>query len=347
MRDPGTGSPSRMIREAAEAPAAIARQIAANAALCRELGRRLRRSPPRFVVTCARGSSDHAASYAKFLFEARLGIVTASVAPSVGSIYRSPLRMPDTLFLAVSQSGRSPDLLALTEAARAGGAFTLALVNDEASPLARACDACLPLLAGPELSVAATKSCLAAMSAALQLFTHWSGDAGHERALAALPDQLAQAAGLDWSVAAPSFAATSDLFVVGRGPGLAIAQEAALKLKETAMLHAEAYSAAELMHGPIVLVGPGFPVLVLSQDDESRPSLVEATRRLLQNGADLFAAEPDPVAPARLPVVPGMHGATAPLALLQSFYGLADEVARRRGLDPDSPRHLRKVTETL
>jgi glucosamine--fructose-6-phosphate aminotransferase (isomerizing) len=336
-----------MAREAAEAPDVVAAQAVANAAACRELAARLRREPPRFIVTCARGSSDHAATYAKHLFELGLGIVTASVGPSVASVYRRPLALRGALFLAISQSGRSPDLLRFAEAAREAGALTVAVVNDAQSPLAVACEARLPLGAGPERSVAATKTCLASMSAVLQLAAHWAEDPALQAAHADLPDRMARARALDWGAAEAALAAASDTYVIGRGYGLAAAQEAALKLKETARMHAEAYSAAELMHGPLALIGDGFPVLVLSQDDETRAGVADATRRLEARGARVFAAEPDRASSHPLPVVAGVHPAAAPITLLQSFYGLAERVALARGLDPDRPPHLQKVTETL
>jgi glucosamine--fructose-6-phosphate aminotransferase (isomerizing) len=185
------------------------------------------------------------------------------------------------------------------------------------------------------------------MTAVLQLTAHWAEDLVLHAALADLPDQLTRARALDWSAAQETLAAAPDTYVVGRGYGLAAAQEAALKLKETARMHAESYSAAELMHGPLALIGKGFPVLVLSQDDETRASVADATRRLEERGATVFAAEPDRVSSRPLPVVGGIHPATAPITLLQSFYGLAERVALARGLDPDKPPHLRKVTETL
>src|SRR3954449_3667695 len=174
--NPGPTLPTLMAREAAEAPQAGARLLAANRDACRALGERLRRSPPHFVVTCARGSSDAAATYAKYLIEIGLGVVVASVGPSISSIYGGRPKMRDALFLAISQSGRSPDLLTLAEAARADGALTVALVNDTASPLAGLCEVVLPLAAWPERSVAATKSYLASLAGVLQLVRHWTGD---------------------------------------------------------------------------------------------------------------------------------------------------------------------------
>src|SRR5690606_14367129 len=156
--------------------------------------------------------------------------------------------MRDALFLAVSQSGRSPDILHLAQAGHDDGALTVALVNDMSSPLARTCEVVLPLHAGPEKSIAATKSFIAALAAGLQPVAHWSEDRRLLKALDTLPEALEQAAAMDWSAALSLMSEAEDLFVVGRGVGFAVAQEAALKLKETCGIHAEAMSAAELMH---------------------------------------------------------------------------------------------------
>lgn len=340
---PGT---TMMARETAEAPAVVGGQLAANAALVRALGERLRARPPALVVTCARGSSDHAATFAKYLIEIRLGVPVASAAPSVSSVYRARQKLDHALFLAISQSGRSPDLLACAEMARKGGAVVVALVNDEASPLAALAELCLPLHAGAERSVAATKSYIAALAALLQLTAHWAEDPDLLAALERLPGWLAAALEQDWRAALEPLASASDLLVVGRGPGFAIAQEAALKLKEAAALHAEAFSAAEIQHGPLELVREGYPVLAFRQEDASRDSVRSLLARLQAKGARVFVAEEGPPAPGRLPVPPAMDPACALLAMIESCYVLVDALAIRRGRNPDLPRHLEKVTET-
>jgi glutamine---fructose-6-phosphate transaminase (isomerizing) len=339
--------PTLMAREAAEAPQAVARLLVANDDACRALGERLRRAPPRFVVTCARGSSDAAATYAKYLIEIALGVVVASVGPSISSIYGGRPKMRDALFLAISQSGRSPDLITLAEAARADGALTVALVNDTASPLAELCEVVLPLNAWPERSVAATKSYLAALAAVLLLVRHWSSDSALDRALQRLPADLAMAAGRDWSAALPALTGAASLYVVGRGPGFGAVLEAAIKLKETCGLHAEAQSAAELMHGPMALAAPDFPVILFSQRDQALDGLIALARTLAGRGVPVIAA--GPVARHGTLALPGaddLHPFTQPIALVQSFYPLAEALARARGRDPDAPPHLRKVTET-
>src|SRR5215831_17660335 len=192
---------SQMRAEALEAPGAVARMLATNAARCAALSERLRRAPPPFAVTCARGSSDNAGTYAKYLFEIRLRLVTASVGPSISSVFGVAPQMKGAFMLAISQSGRSPDLLSLADAGRKAGALTVAMVNDTDSPLAKTAEVMLPLLAGPERSVAATKSYIASLAAVLQLVAHWSEDAELLTAVAELPEQLARAGALDWSAA--------------------------------------------------------------------------------------------------------------------------------------------------
>ncbi|HEY7610527.1 MAG TPA: SIS domain-containing protein [Alphaproteobacteria bacterium] len=339
---------SLMLREAREAPAAVARTLAANTGACRGLAERLRAAPPPFAVTCARGSSDNAATFAKYLFELRLGLVTSSMGPSIRSVYAAAPNMRGALFLAISQSGRSPDLLQLAQAAREVGAVTVAVVNDAASPLGEICESVLPLRAGSERSVAATKSFIAALAAVLQLYAHWRGDGDLLRALDRLPDDLEAAAHADWSAALALLARAEHLYVVGRGVGLAVAQEAALKLKEAAGIHAEAVSAAELMHGPLALAGADFPVLVFAQPDEAEAGLLELVQQLRGRNIPVILAARRPLAGVPvLPVSPAMNAQTAPVALIQSFYPLADAIARARGRDPDRPPHLSKVTETL
>jgi len=341
-----TPEATRMFLEAGQSSAIVAAQLAANAARVEAIGRRLRASPPRAVVTCARGSSDHAATFAKYLIETRTGVLTASAGLSVSSVYAATQAMDGVLYLAISQSGKSPDLLASVRAAKAAGAFTIALVNDVASPLAELVDEVVPLHAGPELSVAATKSYIAALSAIVQLVAAWTGDEDLKAGLADLPAGLAQAWALDWTPAVERLKLASNLYVLGRGVGFGVAQEAALKFKETCGLHAEAFSAAEVLHGPMALVKSGFPVLMFAQNDESRASVDEMARGLEARHADVLLARAGETSPGALPAL-GAHPAIEPILMIQSFYRMANALSVARGYDPDSPPHLNKVTETL
>lgn len=332
-----------MFREAAEAADVIAAQFARNHGVMETLAASLRAAPPPFVVTCARGSSDHAATYAKYLLETQLGVVVASASPSVGSVYAAPLQLRGALFIVISQSGKSPDLLRNAEAAKAAGARVLALVNVEDSPLAQLADTVIPLHAGAERSVAATKSYLASLAAVLQLAAYWKQDAALRSALDALPDALRQAWQADWSTVTEGLVEADNLFVLGRGLGLGAAQEAALKFKETCGLHAEAYSSAEVKHGPMALVGPGFPVLAFAQPDETGAGTRAVAEEFAARGAQVWLAG----AGGGLPVAASPHPLCAPLLTVQSFYRAINALALRRGHNPDLPPHLNKVTETV
>jgi glucosamine--fructose-6-phosphate aminotransferase (isomerizing) len=333
-----------MHQEAAEAPLAVERMLAANASAVARLAADLRKKAPRAVVTCARGSSDHAATYAKYLIETRAGVITSSAAMSVASIYDARPDMTGVLMLAISQSGRSPDLLASVGAAREAGARVVALVNDESSPLAEIAEVTLPLHAGPEKSVAATKSFITALASVAQLVAAWTEDHELGSALTALPVQLEQAWKADWSAAEPPLLKAQSLYVLGRGVGFAAAQEAALKFKETCGLHAEAFSAAEVLHGPMALIDQHFPLLMFAQDDASCEGVLSVADLFTERGAPVLLAGAQ--RPGALPFVAG-HPTVQPMLLIQSFYRLANDLSLARGLDPDNPPHLRKVTETV
>jgi glutamine---fructose-6-phosphate transaminase (isomerizing) len=347
-RTMGAVEDTLMFREAAESADVVERQFARNAGVVARLGEELRRTPPPFVVTCARGSSDHAATYAKYLFETQLGIVTASASPSVGSVYGATQALRGALYLVISQSGKSPDLLRNAEAAHAAGARVVVLVNVEDSPLARLADTVIPLHAGSERSVAATKSYLASLAAILQLGAHWKNEAPLLDALVALPGAMRRAWQADWSSLSEGLVPARNLFVLGRGLGLAAAQEAALKFKETCGLHAEAYSSAEVKHGPMALVGPGFPVLAFAQPDETGAGTRALAEEFRERGAPVWvAATGSHGGTDDLPLVASPHPACAPLLTIQSFYRAINTLALRRGHDPDLPPHLNKVTETV
>lgn len=339
-------SDSRMRAEIGEAPGAVERQEAVLAAPLADLVAQLKRRPPRVVVTCARGSSAHAATFGKHLIERYLGIPVAAAAPSVVTVYAEQLRLEGELFLAVSQSGRSDDLVEFARAAKQGGAVTAALVNATDSPLAAACDVVLPMEAGPELSVAATKTVVASMTALLRLAALWTGDAALARGVDRLPVRLARATELDWSEPLAALRETESLVAIGRGPTLSIAREASLKLKETSNIHAEAFSGAEFLHGPVSLVSHRYPILMFMPNDEASPGLERLAADLREKGAALHVAEPGPAGPGRLPALEPDCAEADAICLLQSFYGMAVRLAELRGVDVDRPRHLNKVTRT-
>ncbi|MBS0472760.1 MAG: SIS domain-containing protein [Proteobacteria bacterium] len=334
-----------MFAEAAEAPDVIARQLFSNSAQAAAIGRKLRQIRPLAVVTGARGSSDHAATFAKYLIETRTGVLTSSIGLSVASVYAAQPKFENVLFLAISQSGQSPDLLAAVESAKAGGATVVAIVNDDASPLAQLADEVLPLRAMPETSVAATKTYLATVSAIAALVAEWADDDALRQALHELPDLLRRAWACDWQIAVDMLAGEHNLYTIGRGFGFGAAQEMALKFKETCGLHAEAFSSAEVRHGPMALAKKGFPVLLLSQRDETRPGFLDLADRLNATGSRVLVAGFERPGAVTLPTIE-THSALEPILMTQSFYRMVEALARARGLDPDHPPNLNKITET-
>ena len=337
---------TRMFQEAASASDAVRAQLQHDAAAIAKIGAQVRRLAPRVVITCARGSSDHAATFAKYLIETRAGVLTASAAPSVSSVYGVSQDLRGCLFIALSQSGRSPDLLASVAAAKAAGATILALCNSPDAPLVAAADLVIELRAGVETSVAATKSYLATLAGLLRLVAAWTQHAALTSALEALPAMMDLSWALDWSTALPLLESADHLYVVGRGLGLGAAQEVALKCKETCGLHAEAFSSAELRHGPYALSGPGFPALLLAQRDGTQAGVETLGGDLAGRGVPVLMAGANASGATVLPTIEALPE-MAPLLLVQSAYRLIATLAVRRGFDPDHPAHLRKVTETM
>ncbi|PXA98709.1 aminotransferase [Nostoc sp. 3335mG] len=336
-----------MRREVDEIPEVVSRFLAQSAPTLDAAASRLRAEDPAVVVTVARGSSDHACSYLKYAIELTLGLPVASIGPSIASIYGQDLRLPKAVAIAISQSGKSPDIVGMAQSARRSGARTIAITNTANSPIAEASDFTIDLHAGIEQSVAATKTFATSVVAGLALLARWSGDADLGRAVAALPESLAAAVACDWSEMIPALDGHNALYVLGRGPGFAIANEAALKFKETCGIQGESYSAAEVMHGPVSIVTPGYPVLGLAARDAAEASVADMAHRLAGQGAKAFLTSDRPGAARRLPFAATGHPLTDPLALIVSFYGFVEALARHRGLNPDQPPMLKKVTETV
>lgn len=342
-----SASSTQMSREIREIPSVVARQLAEGMPLYREEGLRLRREKPRFLVTCARGSSDQATLFFKYLVETRIGIPVASVGPSVASIYSSDLSYEGGVCLTVSQSGGSPDLAGLQEAAGKGGARTIAVLNTVDSLVGNAAHTVLPILAGQELAVAATKSYVASLVTLLGLMAAWSEDGELLDAMRGLPDVLDQALGQDWSAALIPIASSRSLFTIARGPAAAIAGEAALKFKETCRLHAEAYSAAEVRHGPIALARDRFAAVLFASTDEGQASVNAAAKALVDAGASVFVTGLGGTSGTQLPSARTTHPLLDPVSQIVSFYSFVETLSVGLGENPDSPSHLRKVTKTI
>ncbi|WP_037546009.1 SIS domain-containing protein [Stappia stellulata] len=347
-----TGSATTQLRqETGEIPDRVAAQIADRRDAFAQAGAVLRRHDPQMLVTVARGSSDHAATYLKYLCEMTAGRPVASVGPSIASVYARNLQLTGAACISISQSGKSPDLIAFQDMARRARALTLALVNTSPSPLANGADTAIDIGAGPEHAVAASKSYVCSLSAMAGLVGAWTQSEALTTALAHTPDRLRAALSCDWSALVPAASTARSLYVIGRGPGFAIAQEAALKFKETCQIHAESYSSAEVMHGPIQLAANGLVALVFLSRDEARAGLLEAAARLAASGAQVFVADPlgeeQGQAITPLPCVAAAAPLLDPLCQITSFYRFIEHLAGALGFDPDAPQLLNKVTETL
>ncbi len=327
-----------MEKEAAQAPSVIKNQIIENQSIAAKIGAKLREIAPKSVMIIGRGSSDHAGVFGKYLIEIEAGVPVSSAAPSVASVYGKKLKLQDSLVIVISQSGRSPDIIAQAQMAKDAGAYCVALVNDETSPLGDIVDEVLPLKAGAEISVAATKSYLATLSALAHLVANWTENQELINALAELPAAMEEMIASPAQLTPASIANVKNMVVLGRGLGFAIAKEMALKLKEVSSIHAEAFSSAEFLHGPVTLVEQGLAILNCAVNDESATSHQEQIDEVIDRGADLVHLRQNDVI---------VHPRLAPLVVLQRFYLDVAKVAVSRGFNPDEPKGLKKVTRTL
>jgi glucosamine--fructose-6-phosphate aminotransferase (isomerizing) len=331
-------TPTIMAQEAAEAPARIREQLAANSSTIAAIVSQINQRAPKYVYMVGRGSSDHAGVFAKYLIEIEIGLPVVHSAPSIASVYNKQLQLTDALVLVISQSGRSPDILAQVAMAKAAGAMVVALVNDTTSPLAEQADFVVPLFVGPEKAVAATKSYLATLSALLQLVAVWSQQPELLNAVNALPELLLQAQALPAQLTAEGVANVKHGVVLGRGPGYAIAREIALKLKEVCGIHAEAFSSAEFLHGPVTLVKDQFAIIDVTVHDEAYAAHKAQINEVQSRGASLVHLDHGDLV---------THPRVLPLLVLQRFYLDVEAVARSRGVNPDAPPGLNKVTKTV
>lgn len=339
---------SRMLAESLEAPARVSEFLSSDRELYAGLGRRLRELNPAFVATIARGSSDHAANYAAYLIPQCTGRAVASIPPSVVTVLKAPLRLERQFVLAISQSGGSPDLLRALEAARKSGALTAALVNDASSPLARAAEVVLDQRAGAETSLAATKSALCTLAAIARLTAEWSEDGELKRGLSELPGALESAAASGMALDAGLLRGVSNVYVLSRGLGLSSALEISLKLKETCGIHAEAFSAAEVLHGPREIVGAGFLVIAIALSGSGRDDVLAAAAEMKAQGARVLVVAPKGAGPdsAELPELSDPR--LLPLAALQLLYPWIARTSKDLGRDPDRPKTLTsKVIKTV
>jgi len=342
-----TTSPSLMRQEVLEIPVAVERLLSLGTDKIQSAAMAVRALDPPFVVTVARGSSDHVCTYLKYATELLLGVPVASVGPSVASIYGASLKLGGSLCLSVSQSGQSPDIVEMAHAARRGKALSVAITNHMESPLAAAADYALDMRAGPEISVAATKTFVTSAVAGLLLLAEWRGDDDLRKAIHNLPKVLEIATAIDWPEVREAITPDRSLFTLGRGPVWAISNEAALKFKETCQIHAESYSSAEVLHGPVSIIDEGFPVLAFAAGDAAENAVVDIADQIASKGANVFVTSSRVKNAQAIAHCRTDHALTDPISLITSFYAMVEKVATARGINPDNPRHLKKVTETV
>ena len=337
---------THMRREIDEIPAAVARLAAPERRdALRAVAARLAALDPPALLTVARGSSDHAATYLSHAAGMALGLPVASFPPSLVTVHEAPLRARGLAALAISQSGKSGDLVATAGALERAGCPVVALTNTPGSPLARAASEVIDIAAGPERAVAATKSFVASIVAGLWVIAFWSGDRTLEGALRALPEALDRPdSGRGATEAVVALAEARSAVVIGRGPGLGLAHEVALKLIETCALPAAAYSAAEVLHGPSAILTAGHPVLALV----SRPvaATAQAVERLSAQGARVLTVGDGSAAESMDGGATG-HALVDPLLAMPALYRAIEARARGLGLSPDRPPNLTKETRTL
>ncbi|HEY7702962.1 MAG TPA: SIS domain-containing protein [Candidatus Limnocylindrales bacterium] len=305
------------------------------------------------VVIAARGTSDHAAIYAQYVLGVRHALSVGLGTPSVISLYGAQPRLDRSLVVGISQSGASPDVVAVIEAGRSQGAPTLAITNGPASPLAVAAETCIDLGAGPELAIAATKTYTTELLAIAALSAALSADPADAAALIAIPDAIEQTLGLEGTVEsmARDQAAADRLLVLARGYEYATAREWALKLKELARVFADPYSAADFEHGPLALLEPGVPVLATVRPGPTAAPLVALLERLrteLDADIAVVSDQADGLAQARWPLAlaAGTPEWLGPIVSIVVGQLHAMHLTRARGLDPERPRNLGKVTRT-
>lgn len=334
---------TKMRQEALQSAEVLALQWQRNTKLRETICAAWKQFDPYSFVTVARGSSDHAAQYFNYMVSLELGKLTTSLTPSLVTLYKKKLDCSRSLGVAISQSGKSPDLITSLASIKEQGGETLAMVNVEDSPLAKQAKHFYPLHAGAEISVAATKSFIASLYASASLIATVSDNKDLKQALPHMSQAL-EKPGAAWEKMLTTLQNCKQAMIVGRGLGFAIALEAALKLKETSHIQAEAFSAAEIKHGPQAVIEAGYPLIIFALRGPTKQAMLDLGQEMQQRGAQVMIVTDD-CGDCRYQVAP--HPDLDPLSAIHAFYLMAEELTRLRGLDPDNPRSLSKVTMTL
>lgn len=329
---------SLMFQEVSETPERFRIHAQHHVELYKDLAEQIRAFSPEYVYIVGRGTSDHAGVFAKYLIEVELGIPVSSAAPSVASIFGRSLDLKRALVIIISQSGRSPDVLAQARAAKKSGALCVALVNDDTSPLNGIADVFVPLLAGPEKAVAATKTYLCTLFSILNIVAHWKNDEKLQSQIKDLPDLMQDMQFADPQLRLDTLQSLRHCVVLGRAFGYAISREIALKIKEICAIQAEAFSSAEFLHGPISLLNKEMTIIDVSVFDESIAAHSEQITEIKKRGGKV----------ATLHVInANISPRLLPLLIMQRFYLDIEFIAQQMGCDPDSPVGLNKVTQTV
>ncbi|QLE78722.1 SIS domain-containing protein [Francisella sp. Scap27] len=338
-----------MFQEASSSFEKVANQLNLNQEIIKNIISQLKQRNIKRVITIARGSSDCVANFAKYLFETQLGFSVSSLPPSISTIYGKNIGDENTLAIAISQSGGSPDLRLALEGCKKAGCTTLAIVNKEASPLAEVADLVLPVRADEEKAVAATKSVITSLIALVNIIAEYKQDKELLNSLQLLPNVLEKALESNWQTAVEVLKKSKSMFIIGRGFGFPVVQEMALKLKETCGIHAEAFSGAEVLHGPFALMNKNFTTFTIMQNDVSAKGTCEIVSKMTGLGVNTIFASTENCADAKvhLAVDVRTHPILEPIVLLQEFYLMVNNLAVELGFDPDSPVNLKKVTETV
>ena len=337
--------------ELREQPAALARLLDRQQANARAIAALLAAGDVKYVLIASRGSSSNAARYAQYLLGRAHRVPVMFATPSLYTIYEQPPKLDGAAVIGISQSGASPDVASVLAEARRQGRPTIALTNEPDSPLAHEADAVLLLEAGEERAVAATKTYSNSLGAIALLFAAADGSVAHGE-LARMPELLERQIALSLEPGPPldEYADVVGATVVGRGVNYGTAFEIALKIRELSGLVVEAYSPADLMHGPIAAVRPGWPVVLVAPSGPARPSVEDVVLPLRERGARLLALSDVAAvlrrAHTRLPLVPRVPEWLSPLTAVIPGQVTAMRLARLRGLDVDSPVGLRKITLT-
>lgn len=348
-----------MANETLQIAEVVQQQILNNQDIIENLCKRLQEFNPYFLVTIGRGSSDHACAFAKYLFETKLGLITASASPSTVTVYNAKLAFDKALVIGISQSGKSPDICKMMEVARQQGAVTLAIVNVMDSPMAKTAEFVIPMLAGEEKAVAATKSYIASLTVLANIIAKLTNDTKLWQDFQRLPTLFNHDININWRSFMDNFSSLHNTLVIARGYSFPIALELALKFKETSSIQAEAFSSAELLHGPLALIKAGRPYLLLAQNDKTCDEILALASRIKKlNAKPLLILPKNIVAQEQLTESVSDYWELAvdgtqidvvlqPILIVQTMYLFLAELAIQRGCNPDSPMNLKKVTETF